>query len=115
MARGSNVPVGTTRTATNGYHYTKTETGWRLTHHIIAEQTLGRPIRPDERVVFKDGKRANLLPGNVEVKAKGYTSIHVRKDKIQARIEDLVRELNAIEQELETHVTWSLKKTNKGS
>lgn len=110
MARGKSAEVGATRVADNGYHYTKTDAGWRLTHHIIAENTLGRTIKPDERVVFKNGKRSDLTPDNILVTEKGRGAVRRRKIQLEGRIADLIRELNEIELELETDVTWSLRR-----
>lgn len=97
MARGQRSEVGETRVAPNGYHYTKVETGWRLTHHIIAEQQLGRPIKTDQEMVkFKDGKRQNLSSNNIEVVPRKSGSLRRRKAVIEARIEELQAELHEI-------------------
>lgn len=94
MARGQRAEVGATRVAPNGYHYTKVEIGWRLTHHIVAEQVLGRPIKTDEELVrFIDGKRHNLAPNNIEVVPRKTGSLRRRKAVIEARIEELQAEL----------------------
>lgn len=100
MARGGKASVGDTRVSANGYHYTRTEDKWRLTHHIIMEATLGRKLEPDERVVFVDGKRSNLKPDNIEIREKGRGSIRRRKAALEARIEELQSELNEINAEL---------------
>lgn len=106
MARGSNAPIGATRTAPNGYHYTKVEDagdgkpGWRLTHHLVAEEKLGRKIEADERVSFHNGKRSDMRPSNIRVAKKGSTSIHRRKAQIEARIAELQAELDDINKKL---------------
>ena len=84
-------PDGTTRVSANGYHYTKQDNRWRLTHHIIAEANLGRPLAPGERVEFKDKDRTNLDPKNVLVRTKGEGSVARRI----AVIDDRIRELQA--------------------
>jgi hypothetical protein len=94
--RGSRSDVGDTRTAQNGYHYTKTEQGWRLTHHLIAEKTLGRELRDTERVVFVDGDRTNLAPVNIRVKSKLTASLRRREAQLATRIEELQAELDAV-------------------
>lgn len=91
MGRGARANEGDTRVSANGYHYTRTKDRWRLTHHILAEQSLGRPLREDEGVFFHDGKRENLLPANIGVRDKGRGSLRRRL----ATVEDRIRELNA--------------------
>lgn len=98
--RGRVSEVGDTRTAANGYHYTRTESGWRLTHHIIMEASLGRSLEPDERVVFKDGKRRNLDPDNIVISNKARGSLRRRKAQLEARIQELQGQLAEVEAEL---------------
>jgi|SRR6185503_14867695 len=95
-------PVGSTRIAPNGYHYTKVADkkgpesvgNWRLTHHIVAERKLGRALLPDERVEFVDkGNKLDLSPENINVvkkkpKTKGRTVAALR-----SKIEDLQAQL----------------------
>lgn len=100
MTRGQKADVGSTRWSPNNYHYTKTPSGWRFTHHLIMEQTLGRPLQPDERVIFKDGKSRNLDPANIVVQEKGRSSIRRRKAQLEARIAELQAQLDAIIEEL---------------
>lgn len=105
MARGAAANVGATRVSANGYHYTKAvdpsdgKEKWRLTHHIIAEQKLGRPLREDERVHFV-GKKSDLSPDNIKVVEKGRSSLRRRKAQIEARIQELQAELEEINREL---------------
>lgn len=98
--RGRKAEVDEERTAPNGYHYVKTEDGWRLKHHLIMEATLGRKLEPDERCVFVDGKRHNLDPTNIEVREKGRGSLRRRKAHIEARLAELQAELDEINAEL---------------
>lgn len=100
MPRGQKSEVGDKRVAPNGYHYTKCEGGWRLTHHLIMEKKLGRPISDNERVVFLNGKRSDLRPDNLAVREKGTSSLRQRKARIEARIEELQAELREIEAQL---------------
>lgn len=102
MARGQNADVGAKRISQNGYEYVKVQDagegkpGWKLTHHVIAERKLGRPIRTDERVTFKDGKRSNLNPDNIVVVEKGKGSQRRRLAQIEARIQELQAERDEI-------------------
>lgn len=101
MTRGQVAPENSTRTAPNGYHYTKQDGEWRLTHHIIAEkEILGRPLRKGERVSFgKEGKSV-LKASNLIVTAPGKSSarrriaiLEARRDEIDAELADLRKEL----------------------
>lgn len=88
MPRGSGSPVGSIRVAQNGYQYTKTTTKWRLTHHIIAEEMLGRPLRTDERVVFL-GSKTILTQDNIKVIQQGTSSDRQKLARIEARLAEL--------------------------
>lgn len=92
MPRGTKAKVGSKMTSANGYHYVRTETGWRLAHHLIAERALGRPLASNERAVFRDGNRNNLAPDNIAVLEKGNRSIRARIAVINARIAELEAE-----------------------
>jgi hypothetical protein len=65
--RGKASTVGDTRVSLNGYHYTRTTEGWQLTHRLIAEEKLGRPLRENERIRFVDNDRTHLDPDNIHV------------------------------------------------
>ena len=100
MTRGRKATIGDTRTAPNGYHYTKTEEGWESTHRLVLEEKLGRKILDNERVRFLDGDRTNLNSVNLEVyeikKATANTKIarlEVKKDEILLELEELYREV----------------------
>lgn len=100
MPRGKKAQAGDTRVAPNGYHYTKTEKEWRLTHHIVAEkEILGRPLRENERVEFVSGK-TNLDPSNIRVVVQGRGSLRRRKAQLEERIRELTVELEAVNAEL---------------
>lgn len=100
MPRGKASAIGDTRIAANGYHYTKAEKGWRLTHHIIAErEILGRPLRENERVEFIDG-RTLLDASNIRVTVQGRGSLRRRKAQLEERIRELSAELALVEAEL---------------
>ena len=97
MSRGSKSKEGDTRVAANGYHYTRTASKWRLTHHIVVEQFLGRSLRKDERVSFDDGDRTNLSSVNLVVttvrpktKAAQRAAIASKIDDLKDRLDDLV-------------------------
>ena len=82
------------RVAKNGYSYTRIDSGnWRLTHHIIAEQKLGRAIDPSqERVYFVDKDKTNLDPANIEVRRKQGGRLN--------KIRKLKRQILVLEEEL---------------
>lgn len=102
MPRGKSSKVGDTMINALGYSNTRTEEGWRLTHHLIAEQKLGRKLHPDiEMVRFADGDRSNLSPDNIEVLKKNKVTLRKRKALLEAKIEDLQGELAEIIKELE--------------
>ena len=104
MPRGKIADVGDTYTSANGYHYTKTRNdGYRLTHHILAEKVLGRPLKANEMVRFKDGNKTNLTEKNINVIEKGTGSLRRRKAQIEARIQELQAELDEIEREISKH------------
>lgn len=100
MPKGVASEVGATRWSQNGYHYTRTEKGWILTHYLLAEQKLGRPLDEDERCRFSDGNRKNLKLSNIEIIKKGKSSLRRRKASIETRIEELQAELEEINKQL---------------
>lgn len=96
MPRGKAAEVGTIRIAQNDYRYIKTEDGWRLLHHVIAEKKIGRPLRPDERVYFIDGNRADFDPSNLSVeRAKKH-----KLNQLWLRMEKLEKDLNWVKAQL---------------
>jgi hypothetical protein len=93
--------LGSIRIAQNGYKYTKVAMSgpdqWRLTHHIRAEEKLGRPINTDvERVFFIDGDRTNLAYSNLKVEPKGKGSLKRREAVLEDRIRELTAQLEDI-------------------
>jgi hypothetical protein len=97
MARGKASEAGDTRVSSNGYHYTRTVKEWRLTHHIMAEQLLGRPLADNERVRFKDGNRYNLEADNIEVYKKGSSSIARTRAQLLARRDEIDAQLASLD------------------
>jgi hypothetical protein len=100
--RGKTVEDGATRVAANGYHYTKQNGKWRLTHHITAERKLGRPLKESERVHFTEpkGKRDPYDERYIKVVVQGTSSTRKRKAQIEARLDELIAELNGLHDEL---------------
>jgi len=74
---GRRQPLGTERLRTsyksNGIVMVKvsnkgTQTEqWRPKHHLIWSQANGKNVPPGFRVIFKDGNKQNLDPGNLEL------------------------------------------------
>jgi hypothetical protein len=100
MPRGKRSPVGSTRVSPNGYHYTRTSTKWELTHVIIAEERLGRPLEEDERCRFKDGNRMNLRPENIEVYVSSPKTAAAQIAALKAKRDDLSAKIHQMELEL---------------
>lgn len=96
MSRGRKAEVGTTKISPNGYHYTRTQSGWELTGRVIGAMKLGRALKPNERVRFLDGNRLNLDPENIEVR-----KVSIVTDKRKANLEIKIQELQAQLAELE--------------
>lgn len=97
--RGQAANVNDTRVSANGYHYTRTESGWRLTHHLVAEGLLGRKLQPDERVVFRTKNKLDLSEDNIQVVPKGKSSVRRRIAQVEARIAELQAELHDLKHE----------------
>jgi hypothetical protein len=93
MPRGATAEIGDTFVNQNGYHHTKTETGWKATHVIRMEEKLGRPLLKHEFVKFIDGDRTNLDISNLELRVRGdRKGPQARIDVIDAQIEELQAE-----------------------
>jgi hypothetical protein len=99
VTRGTQGREGATRVAPNGYHYTRTKSKWRLTHHLVVEESLGRPLKPKERVYFIDGDRNNLDPDNLLVKEAVNTKEKRIRD-LEARIARDRAELRELKNEV---------------
>lgn len=107
MGRGQTASVGATRVSQNGYHYTKVEkedgsVEWRLTHHLTAEEMLGRPLRKDEMVKFKDKKYKRdpyNTDGIIVIKMRTST-LRRRKAYLEERIREMQAELRRIDDKL---------------
>jgi hypothetical protein len=98
--RGSRSVIGDTRVAQNGYHYTRTKDGWKLTHHVIAESRMSRAVRGDERVVFVDRDRTNLDPSNISVQKKITGSLRKKEANLIARIQELQGQLEEVRRQI---------------
>jgi hypothetical protein len=103
MGRGKAAKVGDTRVANNGYHYTKTENGWTLTHWLTAEKVLGRPIDPlKEQVRFKEPRFKNspydengftVIPKRGRTNRNRLAHLKAKRDEINAEILHLEHQL----------------------
>lgn len=101
--RGKKAVVGDTRVAPNGYHYTRTTTGWELTHRLIIEKSLGRKLGLTERVRFKDNDRTNLSLENLKVV--------ITVPNIEARKLTIIDKIAELQAELEHLNSLSLRET----
>lgn len=107
MARGSAAEVGATRTAPNGYHYTKTEDrGWMLTHHLTAEKMLGRRLRDNESVRFVSPKykREPYNEKGLRIVIKKTGSLRRRLAQLEARRDEIDAQINELKAELEATI-----------
>ena len=97
--RGQKSKEGDTRTSPNGYHYTRTKSGWELTHRLTASRKLGRELSYDERVRFVDGDRSNFNdPGNIHVYKVREASVAKKRARIETRMEELQAQLDELEE-----------------
>lgn len=100
---GKKAADGATRLAPNGYHYTKVNGKWRLTHHLTAEKSLGRPLRSDERVLFKAGydrrdyanADALIIRPVMNGKAQRLERLREKRRLIDEQIRELEEELSS--------------------
>ena len=98
MPRGESSQLGATTISQNGYHYVRTEQGWRLHHHVIAEEKFGRTIDTTlETIYFIDRDRNNLDAENIGVRPKRSLTKEAKVAHIKARIEDLTAMLQELE------------------
>jgi hypothetical protein len=99
VTRGKPAEEGELKVAQNGYTYKKVGNRWKLLHHVIAEEKLGREIAPDEMVCFIDKNRNNLAPKNILVKKRN-KGLRQRKEALEAQIIRLQEELAIINQRI---------------
>ena len=100
MARGQKAKDGDTRVAPNGYHYTKVKGKWELTHRLTIEKAMGRKLRHNERVRFKDGDRTNFMdPKNIQVYVVREGTKARRIAELEAKIEDMQAEVKRLREE----------------
>lgn len=99
--RGKPSADGERYVSQNGYSYTKVGKVWKLTHHLVMEEKLGRPIAPDEMVKFVSGNKLDLRPENIVIVKRGQSSLRKRKAQLEARIEELQAQLDLVNKELE--------------
>jgi hypothetical protein len=102
MARGRTANPGDTRVSPNGYHYTKTDKKWELTHRLTIERHLGRPLAEDERCKFAPGfdkakdynNPAAILVYKIKEQSAGskLANLYAKRDEIQAQIDALEAE-----------------------
>lgn len=100
VPRGIVSKDGDRRLAPNGYSYTKVNGTWRMTHHVMAEEKMGRPLRADENVRFKDNNRRNLVPENILVVVKGHLTVKAQIARVEARIQELQGQLIELQTKL---------------
>ena len=108
MTRGQKAHVGDTRTAPNGYHYTRTEEGWETTHRIVLQEKLGRPVSTTERVRFLDGDRTNLDSENLEVYTIKQASTDTRIARLEVKKDEIMSELLDLYTEAGDHIQAEL-------
>ena len=100
MSRGKSAPEGATYWSQNGYHYTKRDGKFQLTHKLIMEEKLGRALLESERVRFIDGDRKNLNPDNLKVVTKGNASLSTQLARLVARRDELNAQIADIEEKM---------------
>jgi len=93
MTRGRKASIGDTRTALNGYQYVRTDKRWELSHRLVLQEKLGRPVSSDERVRFLDGDRTNLDPENLEVYTIKRASTETRIARLEVKKDEIMSEL----------------------
>jgi hypothetical protein len=97
-------PVGTVRPTKNGYWRVKLPNGkWQLQHIAIAEELLGRPLRENERVFFRNGIKKDPTANDIEVRLgtrESRTARSRRRRNLINHIEKLRSQLQEAEAEL---------------
>src|SRR3954447_24163559 len=101
MPRGRPAEDGTERKSPNGYWYVRVDGEWRLKHHLVAEEMLGRPIDTERDMVrFKTGNKDDLSPENIEVIPKNKQGARKRLAMLDARIKELQAQRTLVLEEL---------------
>jgi hypothetical protein len=103
MARGRSAEEGATYWSQNGYHYTKRDGKFQLTHKLRVEEKLGRKLLDSERVRFIDGDRRNLDPENLKVVTKGKVTLRTQLARLIARRDELDAQIADVEAKLALH------------
>lgn len=101
MSRGKAAEEGATYWSQNGYHYTKKDNKFQLTHKLMMEEHLGRKLGDHERVRFIDGNRKNLTIENLKVVIKGKASLNTQRARLVARRDELNAQIAEIDKALE--------------
>lgn len=103
-------------THTNGYPMTRKPEhphanpyGWVYDHILIAEETLGRQLTPDEVVHHKDGNPSNNEPNNLQVLPN-----LAEHTKLHARLRALARGIDPDTQRYCPHCQQVLPRTSFG-
>lgn len=91
VGRGIAKPIGSTRSAGNGYITEKAEDGrWVMQHRLVMERHLGRALRRSEHVHHKNGVRDENTIDNLEL---WVTKGRSKKDPGGQRLLDVLAEL----------------------
>lgn len=72
LAGGRYAPAGSGHVTKNGYHTSQQGDVRRLTHRVVMEEILGRPLLPGETVHHKNGIRSDNRPENLELRAHNH-------------------------------------------
>jgi hypothetical protein len=91
---------GEENVAKNGYRYRRVSGRWVLVHHLVAEEQLGRKLRPSEGAYFIDSDRTNFAPNNIGIRIKGGGKLRTRLAAVEERIRELEAERTSILKDL---------------
>jgi hypothetical protein len=100
MPRGKAAKEGDTYWSQNGYHYTKRDGKFELTHKLIMEEKLGRKLTEGERVRFIDNDRRNLDPNNLKVVIKGQTALTTQRARLVARRNEIDAQIKDLDEKI---------------
>lgn len=85
----------------NGYVVVRRENGtWEYKHRLIASEKVGRDLKPNERVYFKDRNRQNFDPDNLEIRWQ-VPKVYKRRSHLIKRIRETKAKLRDLERQLE--------------